>query len=165
MTPMKHSAFRLDDTTLALLEECAAETGATRTEVVRRAIRAYAVSTRGAKSPLRTVNMRYRYASEKFSKALSTLATSTAPMAERLLAASTYSLLHLVGTNHISDPALKARFDRLWARLTAEDAKKKGGHLLATIRTLNDSELRELATEIYDLALDIERRFWTGEED
>lgn len=105
---------------------------------------------------------KYKRASEKLMAALRILAVSTAPIGERVLAACN-ELHALAGQRHAPDPQLATRFAALWANVTSQAPRGKEGALAATIRALSDDELREVAREIHDLAIETERRHWADE--
>lgn len=90
------------------------------------------------------------YAAAKFSAAVHGMATSAAPLQERLRYAHMNFIM--VRTEDLEDPELVSRYEALLERLTAKgDDDVASGSVQNTTRQMSDEEAREVAQLICDL--------------
>ena len=95
----------------------------------------------------RPTNLRYAY--EKFSAAVHTLATGPGRINERLL----YAYLAMVALSPEDFPAgdLRTDYQRLYAALTPKEAKRDEGKVKATLDEMGEDDAVELAELICDM--------------
>jgi hypothetical protein len=90
------------------------------------------------------------YGNEKLWEAVHKLALGAGRMKERLEAATAHIAM-ASGARRTMSPALRAKFDKIWARLTAVAAPGDGGSVRATIAQMSEEEACKIASEILDL--------------
>jgi hypothetical protein len=100
--------------------------------------------------------MKYSYGWQKASEALSCMAISSGTLADRLSGA--WISLSILGphkdlAHHIPAEQVE-RFHRLHARMTVV-ADEREGSLHATAHSMNEEELRDVASETYELCIEI----------
>lgn len=91
----------------------------------------------------------YRYAWEKLHNAVHTLVASALPLQDRLIAALTHSV-SILEEDHLP-PNLRHEFRELTSSVTRIEARGSEGHIAATVRSLPEEELSNLAGRILSL--------------
>jgi hypothetical protein len=97
-----------------------------------------------------------KYADEKFTAVVQSLATGTDPLKRRLGYA--FMTLVRVQQDDFPDKEMKSKFDDIIDRLTKE------GPVEATVTQMNDDEARALANSIVDLFLAIRQELYVVRE-
>jgi len=98
------------------------------------------------------------YPYEKFSSAVSTLATSARDIRSRLYSAA-LSLITLQSKDFADHPEIMRGFDELFRELTSVEAIANEGQIQATLATKSDDEAAAIASKIVDLFFHILREY------
>jgi hypothetical protein len=94
---------------------------------------------------------RHQYAYEKFSTAVAYMATSPAPIQDRILLA--YGSFHPVtSSDFASDPDLRSAFDEIMGLLRADKSDPVQGYVPITVRGMSEEEAAKVADLIVDFA-------------
>ena len=107
--------------------------------------------------------MKDGYPSEKFYKAVDTLATSPRPLQERIADAFSHSLMHLIGHAALPEDVKEklAEYDAAWSAV--DDAGEQGTIKVWASRLSND-EAMQIASWIVEKAFELHRQFWTNDD-
>ncbi len=105
------------------------------------------------------MNLQYKYAYEKFSDAISTMAQSREPIPKRLQAVMSYAFIALKPEQ--VPPDVRERYTAFCETMTAKDPEPgDDGRIAATVRTMNWRTADKLAASLVEMFFDVCRAYY-----
>ncbi len=108
--------------------------------------------------------MKDGYPSEKFYKAVDTLARSTRPLQQRIADAFSHSLINLLAHPDILDDDTEAKLKEYEAAWNSVDDPARRGTVAVWASGLSDDKAMQVAAWIVERAFELHRQFWTDED-